>query len=82
MKAGGRAGWGLYVMWLPAGDNLPYQAATIDFYDNWGDMGPVNTTDLWKKIHPDKSLEYITRQIVDSRKLVKQEVRMLVDYVQ
>jgi L-rhamnose mutarotase len=81
IKAGGRAGWGLYIMWLPGGDNRPYQAGTIDFYDKWEDMGAENTGDIWKKVHPGKSNESIMNEIITSRNLVKKELRVLVDYV-
>ena len=81
IKAGGRAGWGLYGMIFPYSDNAPYQAATVDFYYAWKDIGASNGGDLWEKIHPDMSESYISRQINESRTLVRQEVRVLVDQV-
>ena len=81
MKIGGRAGWGLYIKRQPGGAEVPYQAATFDFYDRWENMEDLNVSNLWVQIHPGKSPEYIDRQITTSRTLLRQEVRVLVDYL-
>ncbi len=81
VNTGGRAGWGIYSMILPYSDNRPYDAAAVDFYYSWDDYGRSNTGELWKKIHPHKSEEYISRQIDNSRSLVKQDILYLIDYV-
>jgi hypothetical protein len=81
-RTGGRAGWTLLALREPDGAARPYQAATFDFFDRWADIGASDLSDFYSQIHPGKSPEYITRQITETRSLIRQEIRKLVDYVQ
>ncbi len=81
VKAGDRAGWGLYQLEFPYGADFPYEAATVDFFDNWGDIQSGNFGKHFDKVHPDKSDAYIGRQISETRTLLRSELRVLVDYV-
>jgi hypothetical protein len=81
-KIGGRAGWALFVLHQPSGAGLSYQASTIDYYDRWDHMGNPDESSFWEQIHPGKSPEYIERQITGTRTLLRQELRILVDYIQ
>jgi L-rhamnose mutarotase len=81
-KIGGRAGWALFVLHQPSGAGIPYQAATIDYYDRWDHMGNPDESSFWEQIHPGKSPEYIERQITSTRVLLRQELRILVDFIQ
>lgn len=82
IKTGGRAGWALYIIHQPSGAEVPYHAATVDFYDRWDQLGNPDQTAFWQQIHPDKSPEYIEKQITATRILLRQELRVLVDFVQ
>lgn len=79
---GQRAGWGLYSMVLPYGEQFPYGALTVDFFDKWEDVGGGGgfAEDL-QKVHPGMSQAYFNRQITETRSLVRSELRVLVDYV-
>jgi hypothetical protein len=79
---GKRAGWGLYSLVLPYGSEMPYQAATVDFYDKWENIGGGGMMDALKKVHPNMSEAYFSRQINETRTLVRGELRVLVDYVE
>ena len=81
INTGGRAGWAVYGLVLPYSDNRLYDAAAVDFYHTWDQYGNSDTSDIWKKIHPEKGESYIARQIENTRSLVKQDVLYLVDYV-
>lgn len=81
-RTGGRAGWTLLALREPDGSARPYQAATMDFFDRWADIGTSDLSAFYGQIHPGKSPEYITRQITGTRALIRQEIRKLVDFVQ
>jgi hypothetical protein len=81
VHSGKRLGWGLYTLTLPYGADQPYQAATVDFYDKWSDINS-DTQDEWAKAHPNLDMDYAGRRINQTRKLVRQEIRVLVDSVE
>lgn len=78
---GNRAGWVLGFMILPRGESGEYDASTVDFYNTWEDMDK-NEGKAWKEVYPDLSQGDIGRRIEGTRKLVRTEVRVLVDSVQ
>jgi hypothetical protein len=81
-RTGGRAGWTLLALREPDGSARAYQAATLDFFDRWADIGATDLSDFYSQIHPGKSPEYITNQITGTRALIRQEIRKLIDFVQ
>jgi hypothetical protein len=81
VEMGTRAGWVITYMVLPRGDDYPYQASTIDFYDTWADMNKSEEK-AWNAVYPDMSDGHVNRRINSTRTLAKTEVRMLVDYAQ
>lgn len=53
IKSGAKSAWGLYNLWMPEGDGLPYNAATVDVFADWNSLlhgAPVG--ELWPKVHP------------------------------
>lgn len=78
---GNRAGWLLGYLVLPRGDSYPYQASTLDFYNNWEDM-TKDEGKAWKTVYPDMSETRIGQKIEATRSIYKTEVRMLVDSVE
>lgn len=79
MDAGKRVGWALHTIAIPTAHDT-YDAVTIDVYENWNDVGG-GIEDAWKKAHPGMSEAYITRQIEGARKMVKQEMWVLLDKI-
>jgi hypothetical protein len=52
-KAGGKGSWGVYQLWMPEGDNVPYNAMTVDIFPDWNSLlHGVPLDDLWSKVHP------------------------------
>lgn len=68
-------------MVMPRGNDFPYQASTIDFYNTWEDMGK-SEDDAWEAVYPDMSESYANKRIESARTLVKTEVRQLVFFVE
>lgn len=81
VEMGTRAGWMITTMVLPRGDELPYQASTLDFYESWADMDQDESA-AWEAVHPDLSDRVAEDRINGTRTLVRTEVRMLIDYVE
>jgi len=81
IDAGKRVGWLLDAIAIPTAHDT-YDAVTVDLYENWNDVGGGGGEDAWKKAHPGMSQEYITRQIEGARKMVKQEMWVLLDNIQ
>lgn len=53
LKEGGIGGWGVYGLWMPAGESTPYGGLTVDTFPDWNALVqgvPVGT--LWPKVHP------------------------------
>lgn len=82
IDAGGRAGWGIYNLVFPYGAEVPYQVATVDFYNEWKDLNSGNFRAFAQKVHPNKSFEYITRQINETRTLLRGDLWRLVDHAE
>lgn len=78
IELGNRAGWFIGYLVMPRGDSYPYQASTVDTYDNWEDIGK-NESEAWEMVYPGMSEERIWGKIEPTRTIVKTEIRMLVD---
>jgi len=51
-KAGAKGSWGVYRLWMPEGDNQPYNALTVDIFADWNSLLQGAPFDLWQKVHP------------------------------
>jgi hypothetical protein len=59
-KAGGKGGWSVYGLMMPAGDSMPYDGATVDTFADWnGLIGGVPVGELWSKVHPGFSISEV-----------------------
>lgn len=81
MEMGNRAGWLIGNMVLPSGEEFPYQASTVDYYNTWEDMGKSDEK-AWKAVHGDMDNEQIGKRIQSTRTIVRTEVRKMVDFVE
>ncbi len=79
---GHRAGWGLYTIEFPYGAEMKYNAATVDYFNKWGDVTADDMSAMWKKVHPGKSIDEVGKTIEAARTLVRNEVWVLLDSVQ
>lgn len=81
VELGYRAGWLLTTLVIPRGQDLPYQASTVDLYNNWEDMAK-NTDEVWAAVYPSGvSYEMVDQRTNALRTISKTEIRMLVDYI-
>ena len=51
-KEGGKGFWGAYGLMMPDGDNLPYNAVTVDVFPDWNSLLHGVPFTLWSKVHP------------------------------
>jgi hypothetical protein len=78
IELGNRAGWFLGLVVLPRGENMEYQASTVDFYHNWEDMTKDNDP-AWEAVYPTGiNYEMVEQRINALRTIVRTEVRELV----
>lgn len=82
IKSGHRAGWGLYSLAFPWGDEVKYEACAVDYFENWSDISADDMEALWKKVHPGKNAGTTYTAMRATRSLGRGEVRVLLDYAQ
>ncbi len=81
IELGTRAGWLMGFMVLPRGDDYPYQASTVDYYNTWEDMDK-DEGKAWEAVHPGMDWGKVIQRFNSTRTIAKTEVRRLVDYVE
>lgn len=81
MDAGNRAGWLLGVMVLPRGQNMEYQASTLDLYDSWEQMNN-DESKAWIEAYPDMTQADVYKKFASLRTITRTEVRELIDYIE
>ncbi len=81
IKMGSMYGWGLYQMIIPGGTEREYTWATVDYFDRFIDiMNDDENTKLFDKIHRKNAVKYL-EETVQSRDLLRTEIRELIDYI-
>lgn len=81
IKMGSMLGWGLYNMIIPGGTERDYTWSTIDYYDKFIDIMQDDLNDrLFRQIHNKKNPEKLLAQTLESRDLLRTEIRELLDY--
>lgn len=81
-KAGNKGSWGVYRLWMPEGENQPYDATTVDLFSDWNSMAhglPLN--DLWPKIHPHMDMTEVFDQLDSARSRYNTEIYKVTDLV-
>ncbi|MFK7922565.1 MAG: hypothetical protein AB8H47_11450 [Bacteroidia bacterium] len=76
-----RSGWYLTTMIMPGGEEMAYNASTLDMYNSWEDMNKDEGA-AWQAVYPDMSFAHANKRFESTRTLVRSEVRMLFDYIQ
>ena len=80
IELGHRAGWLMAYMVFPRGEDQPYQASTLDFYDNWSDLNN-DEGKAWNSVYPKMDEAAIGKRIESTRTIIRSEVRQLIDFV-
>lgn len=52
IKGGGKGSWSVNGLLMPEGDNLPYNACTVDAFPDWNSLLEGIPLSLWPKVHP------------------------------
>jgi len=58
-KDGSRSGWSVNTMVYPGGNDVKFNAVTVDVYSKWEsifDQDSQKFYDMWRKVHPDMEL--------------------------
>jgi hypothetical protein len=80
-KNGGKVGWGIWVLRMPQGDNLPHDALTTDFFPDWSSLiHDAPLSDVWSQVHPHTSYTWVFDQLrsrhdIEVHKITVDEVR-------
>ena len=69
-----KAGWSLWSLVFPNGSGLPYQFLAVDDFTDFSQIGNVNYSDVFSKVHKDKNLNELYDRTNNSRILVKSEL--------
>ena len=81
-KDGNKGGWGAYRLWMPDGENQPYNALTVDLFSDWNSAAhgiPLN--DLWPKAHPRTDRTEVFDRLESVRSRYNTEIYKIVDIV-
>ena len=83
-KAGYTAGWGLYSLMFPGGTQMSYNYSTVDFFNDYAELSISIPDSINQMAHPksdELDWEGIQDLTIQVRSLVRQELRVLIDYV-
>lgn len=83
IKAGNKGDWAVYRLWMPNGDNQPYNATTVDIFSDWNSMAhglPLN--DLWPKAHPHTDMTEAFDQLERVRSRYNTEIYKVIEVVE
>ncbi len=83
IKGGNKGDWAVYRLWMPNGENQPYNAMTIDIFSDWNSMAhglPLN--DLWPKVHPGTDMTGIFDQLERVRSRYNTEIYKVTEIVE
>jgi hypothetical protein len=82
LKGGGKGSWSVHGLWMPAGDSMPYNSMTLDFYPDWnGLLREVFSNDLWFKVHPGITATAVFSRFERIRSVHDREVYRLAEVV-
>lgn len=82
LKNGGKGAWGVYALGMPGGDSTPYNAMTVDTFPDWnGLMQGVPLTELWPKVHPNRTSSDTFDRIAEVRSIHDVEAFKVVEVV-
>jgi len=81
LEKGKREGWGMYVLELPYGTEMPYDAITVDFYNSMEQYMNSQLMDIFESVHVGKKTDDLFAKTSASRDLLRSEVSILIDFV-
>ena len=81
-KGGGKDFWAVYGLLMPQGDNLPYNAMTVDGFPDWNSVVQESSLfSLWRKVHPNTEATDIFDRLDRVRSRANIEVYKVIERV-
>lgn len=74
--------WRTATLVMPGGEDLPYNAMTIDVFPNWAAMGKgIPARELWNKAHPNSDMSAHLARLAAIRDRPRVDVVRLVEFI-
>ena len=75
--------WRVATLAMPGGENLPYNAMTIDVFPSWDAMGKgIPARDLWNKVHPNRDISAHLDRLSTMRDRPRVDVVRLIEVIE
>jgi hypothetical protein len=81
VKGGGKGFWGVMGLAMPEGDNLPYNAGTIDVFPDWNSLLQGVPFSLWPKVHPNTDATEVFDRLDKVRSRASIEIYKIIELV-
>jgi len=83
LKAGGKGAWGLYQLYGPGGDSMPYNGASVNVFPDWNGLLQEwgAPQELWLKVHPDMTFDEFVRRHRKTHSTHDIQVYKIVEFV-
>jgi hypothetical protein len=81
VKEGKVAGWGLWQLRFPSGEDMPFNFATGDFYNDFDKIDQNQIGEVYQQVHQEKDMNEILKEMNETKSMVKRELWRLIDYV-
>ena len=84
VKNGKKRSWSFYWVQFPSGADEKYDYVTVNSFDNFAQLEEpyTNLPEVVKKIHPNMKIEEFGEKTQSPRRLVREEMWMLIDRVE
>jgi hypothetical protein len=73
-------GWGMWSVMFPSGADVPYDAVSADFYNDFDNIGTNGLYPLIRELNKDKDMDALMQRMNATRIATKRELWQLVDY--
>jgi len=75
--------WRVATLVMPGGEDLPYNAMTIDVFPNWASLGKgLPNREIWKKVHPNTDLSAHLARLAAIRTRPRADVVRLIEFIE
>lgn len=72
--------WGVYSVSIPYGTERPYDAITVDFYDNMEQFWTPYFNRYFKEVHPDADAAVVSKKMNNARDMTRSDIWRVLDY--
>ena len=76
-------GWRSATLVMPGGEDLPYNAMTIDVFPNWAALSKgLPTREIWNKVHPNNDMSAHMARLAAIRNRPRVDVVRLIEFIE